>query len=632
MTRARVSAVLAALLCLASSASAADPVLRHDDGKRDDKRSTAGSGHVVAFDRPSADFMVTGVRVHGERYGGRYDPYFALARVSVCDASMKVLAESFAPYTLWKPGSPQWAEVEVGPCRVPERFHVVVEFFPTASRGIYMSIDTDAGLNSFSGVQERIGGALEGGDWMVRVVGAKKPPVLEAADPENTTQLALGAGETIGERSTAGSGHVVLFKAPGKQRLLTSVSVFGRRYGGGYDPRTTFFHVFVCDRKLKVVSRSAHPYAAFPTDVSKWVDFAIEPILVPRNFALLVYFEPTAKRGVYMGKWKEKKAASLAGLPGKVQGKAPKGEGWMIRATVAASAGKRELPAFDDGAEEGGIDAARIAETLERLDELELTEDADGANALIAEIAKEAPEEADRMGRFHLTEHFLLRQSGMEEKQVAALLILMETAHASITTRFGFEQVGAIAGKRIHLRVTLDDDLGTALFTNPRSAKFSQIVLRGPKTVLNAPTNGGPHVVYGFCHEFGHVLIGWEDGKHCWAHYLGSVVASDVHAKLGNAGWWDPYDYHAIEGLPRFEKEIEGAAPGLSDERSMGRLFREIGVRFGEDVYAKAVTWIRANREGVPFNAVRLYKIADLRAALVAITKDQEAVDEVFGD
>lgn len=634
------------LLCPVVAARAADPVLGHDDGKRDDKRSTAGTGHVVAFDRPPAkggDFTVTGVQVHGERYGGGFDPFYALARVSICDASLRVLAEAFAPYSLWKPGSAQWAEIPVGPCRVPERFHVVVEFFPTARRGVYLSVDAAAAGHSSSGSRDQPGRALEGGGWMVRVVGAKKPPVVDTPDPERTTRLERGEGEKIGERSTAGSGHAVLFKAPAKQRLLTQVSVFGRLYGGGYDPRTTLFHVFVCDKKLKLVARTAFPYAVFPSDESAWVDLDLPPVAVPRDFAVLVYFEPTASRGVYMGKWKESKAASLAGLPGKVHGKTDKGEGWMIRATVAASAGKQALPARadegpadddsdtdDSDTDDSGVDATVIADALARLDTLELAEDADAANALIEGIAKDAPEEADRMGRFHRTEHFLLRESGMDDVQVASLLNVMETAHAAIVKRFGFEQVGAVPGKRIHLRVTIDDGLGIKLFTNPGSGEFSQIVLRGPPRALRAPTHRGPHVVYGLCHEFGHVLIGWKDSEHQWAHYLGSVITSDVHAQLGDDGWWDPYDYGTLEGLPRLQREMTGAKPGLGDKRRMASLFHEIGKRYGEDVYGKAVPWIRTNREGEPFRAVRLYEIADLRAALAVITRDEDTLDELF--
>jgi len=188
-----------------------------------------------------------------------------------------------------------------------------------------------------------------------------------------------------------------------------------------------------------------------------------------------------------------------------------------------------------------------------------------------------------------------------------------------------------VEGKRIHLRVIIGPGLETTLFTSPASPDYSLIVLRGEERALRAPTSGGPHVVYGFCHELGHVLIGWEDSHHQWAHYLGSCVTSDVYRALGETGWVDPYDYHTIEGLPRFAKEIEGATPGLGDERSVARLFHEIGERFGQEIYGPAIAWILANREGKPFNVVRLYLLADLEAALLELECDAEEVERIFG-
>jgi len=633
MGRNRGSIGLLAVFFLAAVAHARDRELKHDDGRGDDRRSSAGTGHVVAFERPEEGFAVTAVRIHGERYGGRYDPRFTVARVSICDSSLKVLAQAFAPYTLWDPGRADWAEVPVGPCRVPERFHVVVEFFPTATCGVYLSIDTrDRGEEpacSYSGAPGRIGKPLEDGEWMIRVVGTDRPPPCETADPDSTTVLAGGEGEPIGKRSSAGTGHAVLFEAPAKQRLLCGVSLHGQRYGHGYDPETTFAHVFVCDSRLNVLYRTAFPYAAFPSDAPDWVDLDLGVVPVPRRFAVLVCFDPTASKGVYVSQWAEKGTTSMQALPGEVQGKCAKGEGWMIRARVAASAGKSELPIREE--REGGVDAARMAEVLAELDRLETAEDCDAANALVEKIASEAPDEVARLGRFHESEHFLLRESGMEARQVEALLAVMEAAHDAVTSRFGFERVSAVPDRRVHLSVTIDSGLETALFTDPGSAEYSRVVLRGPPRALRAPTQGGPHVVYGFCHELGHVLIGWKDGRHRWAHYIGSIVTSDVHKKLGDAGWWDPYDYDAIEGLPRFEKEIEGAKPGLADDASVGRLFRAIGERFGEDVYGKAVPWVRAHREGEPFHAVRLYLLDDLRQALKEVTQEPGAVDELFG-
>ena len=143
--------IVAMLVAGTALAAAGKGELAHDDGKADAKRSTAGTGHAVLFVREDEDFAVTAVRVHGSRYGGQYDPAYALARVSLCDESMEPFAQAFEPYASWKVGAPDWIDVPIGPARVPERFYAVVEFFPTQTKGIYLSVDTDASGSSFAG-------------------------------------------------------------------------------------------------------------------------------------------------------------------------------------------------------------------------------------------------------------------------------------------------------------------------------------------------------------------------------------------------------------------------------------------------------------------------------------------------
>ena len=110
------------------------------------------------------------------------------------------------------------------------------------------------------------------------------------------------------------------------------------------------------------------------------------------------------------------------------------------------------------------------------------------------------------------------------------------------------------------------------------------------------------------------------------------MLASDVHAALGDEGWFEPYDYDALEGLPRFLREIEGAKSGLEDAASRSKLYHEIGARFGQAIYAPAFAWIREHREGERFHAVRRYALTDLRDALLALVEDDRAVGELFRD
>ena len=606
-------------------------VLAYGDGKADGQRSMAGSGHAILFEDPPEDFVLTCVELHGARYGGNYDPFLAAARVSLCDERMRSFAESCVAYEEWQHGRADWIEVHFTPTRVPARFYVVVEFFPTATKGVYLSIDDDTTGHSFSAVPGGAGLPLDEGDWMIRAMGRDRAPKVEQPDLDDGELLSRGDGEQTGKLSVAGNGHAVVFRRPSKLKIVTGAALYGQLYGGGYDPDRTYFQVFVCDKRLKVLSRSMHPYSLFSNEAFGWAELDLPPTAVPSDFAILVYFDPAATRGVYLGKWAEDKAASLLALPHKGAAKLDKGEGWMLRTRVCASRGKEAVPELSALVEEEGLSAVELAELAAQVDQAELEEDADEANRIIAELRAADPLEADRLGDFHLSPRFLLRERGMRAEQVEALLRLMESARSVLQDRFGVVELGPFPDKRVHLSVTLKEGMETQLFTNPRSEGFAQIVLTGPPSALAAPTRGGPHVVYGFCHELGHVLAAWEDSHHQWAHYVGSVLTSAVHMELGDAGWSDPYDYHQLEGMPRFLAELEADDPAAQEELEVSRLLRAAGQELGDRAFAAALAWIHDHREGTAFHSYRQFLLTDLRDAWLALGEDAEVVGRLFG-
>lgn len=67
-------------------------------------------------------------------------------------------------------------------------------------------------------------------------------------------------------------------------------------------------------------------------------------------------------------------------------------------------------------------------------------------------------------------------------------------------------------------------------------------------------------------------------------------------------------------------------------ETDPGACFHDVGETLGTEVYGPALDWIRANREGEPFHAVRLYGLDDLREALIAGGADRGVVTGLFDD
>ena len=200
------------------SASLTGDELAHDDGKQDDPRSSAGAGHVVRFERPSQEFVLTGVRLHGSRYGVGYEPEWALARVQAHDQSRQVLASGYLPHAAWKVGRAEWVEAPLEALRVREAFFVSVGYFPTQRRGIDQSIDRDNSGHSFGLARGGLGSALEGEEWMLRVIGNEKAPRLERPDPRGGETLARGEGPMLDKQSTAGAGQALPLGRPSRSR------------------------------------------------------------------------------------------------------------------------------------------------------------------------------------------------------------------------------------------------------------------------------------------------------------------------------------------------------------------------------------------------------------------------------
>jgi hypothetical protein len=631
---------MAVILCALATHAAAKPVaLKHDDGTQEDKRSLGGDGQAVKFERPAGTFAVTGVRVYGSRYGGGYDPAIEIAKVSICDGSLEPIVSAVVPLEKFRVGAFGWVDVPVEPVIPPETFYVHVDFYSTRTKGVYLGIDTNGGGHSISGTLGKPGSALTQGDWMLRAMGAVVKRPLLALDPASKQVLSHDDGEPDDRRSTAGAGHAVQFSAPRGEWYLASVAIHGSLYGGNFNPDRTLFHVFVCDSRMRVLSRSAHPYALFKRGQAQWVEVKVPPVRPRGKFFVLVFFNPTQAKGVYLSIDNVKRSHSLQAMPNRPLGALGPTQEWMIRAacmkrgkeTKPATSSTRTSGAKTEKEKEEGTDAMEVAQWRSSLDAMEQKEDVAGIRRLLALRSAEA---AKTLGGIHVTEHVFVRYVNVPEDYAEAVAQLYETCDAALRKRFGVASgVCIVPGKRLHVHLLAGEEHTLSLWTSPGSRHYPLIVNTMPtwQRGFSPPGRGGPHIVYGLAHELGHVLMGWEDSRHQWAHYLGSLLVEELVTAHGSTVWPQPYNYRA-EGLARFMKEIRTAKPDRTTDAGTGRIFYEVGETFGLATWGKALAWIRKNRTGKPFHAVRLYKLDDLRDALLALGCDAGKVKALFGE
>ena len=145
-------------------------------------------------------------------------------------------------------------------------------------------------------------------------------------------ELALDDGKPGNKASFAGGGHAVAFDAPGEDWCLTSVRIYGARYGMPQAPDEDF-RAWLCDEKGKSIREFKFPYRLFLRGNPSWIKLQTPPTRVPRRFILCVGFNPTATKGVFVFYDASADGDSREGLPGQEMGKFGRGD-WLIRATV----------------------------------------------------------------------------------------------------------------------------------------------------------------------------------------------------------------------------------------------------------------------------------------------------------
>lgn len=113
-------------------------------------------------------------------------------------------------------------------------------------------------------------------------------------------QLSYDDGERDGCWSIAGSGHGIIFLKPEGRWQLVAVEFYGARYGDSQPPEEDF-SIFSLNEQFELIQRFSAPYARFPTRGEwKWERIEVTPTEVPEFFYIVIAFNPTATKGIYM--------------------------------------------------------------------------------------------------------------------------------------------------------------------------------------------------------------------------------------------------------------------------------------------------------------------------------------------
>ncbi len=161
---------------ITGSAFAQTASVKSGGGRADGKQSLGGSGEMIEFTLPTETAKITGVRIHGSRYGTPEAPKESFLIFFLDHGEKRILHTEMAPYSLFERGPEKWVTISFDrPIDLPSKFWVVLDFRANQYKGVYVSYDTSTG-----GRHSRIGlpgtPATEpkfGGDWMIELIPSR---------------------------------------------------------------------------------------------------------------------------------------------------------------------------------------------------------------------------------------------------------------------------------------------------------------------------------------------------------------------------------------------------------------------------------------------------------------------------
>jgi len=411
--------------------------------------------------------------------------------------------------------------------------------------------------------------------------------------PANALMLTHVDLTSEGKRSLGGSGHAILFERPDDVRFVQAVEIFASRYGHPKPPEEDF-HVYLLDENRHVLVDLPYPYSMIERSDLEWYVLGTPPIEVPRLFYVALSFNPHQTKGIFLGYDSDvEESHSFVGLPERGFREVDEAYDWIVRVYLC------EQPS--------GTGRVQPSE----------------------ESKHEEPVEAPSADRITIRKRgVIVRTNGIDAAYAEAFASILAEASREYDQTFGLPLPDPV-----ELEARLDPEGKLRLWTDGRSRLYLTVT---SERQLAPPTKGGPHNVYGMCHELGHMvmygrmrnLAGLPDGVgEGWAHYAGSVVVDAVAQRLGDAIWPEPFDVHNVDGLGRLRAQVENKELSeLSGTHLAAAVFYEIDKRYGREIlghaFANALSRKPTGKELMP----------RLVASLRELTGDSNAGDWIPAD
>ena len=265
----------------------------------------------------------------------------------------------------------------------------------------------------------------------------------------------------------------------------------------------------------------------------------------------------------------------------------------------------------------------------------------DHFNRIRKRLLETDPATAAKLGDAVFRDRFVVRGIGaLDEGFLDDFADLMDAVLDSYDVVFGFAEWSKVPGKKLRVRVHLEDEIKRPPHFAPQFPYHTEIDM----PVINpagfkSPTPKGQMMFYGLCHELGHVIAMWGDRNtmedhHAWAHFTGVVIVehmsnqakyNDLLSNRRDVRW---------RSLDLERKKPENLiARSANTKPAVMSLLIKLHDALGPKAIGDALNYMDEKSAGHRINHVRYYGFDDFQKALLAVVKDaakQEAVKNLF--
>ena len=341
--------------------------------------------------------------------------------------------------------------------------------------------------------------------------------------------------------------------------------------------------------------------------------------LVPPLLALLL---APLLGGTASAQSPEKLADTYASEIEKVNAKHARKPGQRREADLAADLPKKAHSALEKLLEEDS--PPEVLEALLAAGEAALELDLVGDFTRIRARMLELHPEVDPLGTVVSRERFLARGlGGLSEEWLTSFADVTERLLDAYDEVFGFEEWSKVPGKKLRIRVHLEEEIASPPHFAPQFPFHSEIDFPvADASAFRSPTGDGKFLFYGLCHELGHVIAMWgdrsnEEDHHAWAHYTGVTIVEHLGALDG----LKDVNWRSLTVERETHADVE---PSTDDKAGVMSLLIRLHDELGPRKIGAAINHLDRLDRRARINHVRYYTFKELEKGLLEACESRD--------